>query len=249
MIKKEGVIFVYCKPEGNRFLILRTIGNFLLFFSVLGFVATFAPMLYYEASFRLKEISHINYEISSEILHKETRTTGFGKILNTSKKPTLMPKDTTFNILIPKLGLNEKVFANVDASSENEYSLVLQKGAAHAKGTYFPGQDGNIYIFAHSGENFWDGVSFNNIFYLLKDLQPKDEIVIFFNNQRYNYIVDKLEIVNPSDTSFITSAKTGKEQLILQTCWPPLTTWNRLLVFAKPALQDKSSKAAALTTF
>ena len=212
---------------------LRTIGNLLIFFSLLGFFATLAPTLFYEASFRLKQIRGIEYGITN--VHLGGVHSATSEVTGTnSKQKALVPKDTSFNILIPKLGVNEKVFANVDPSNENEYSSILRKGAAHAKGTYFPGQDGNIYIFAHSGENFWDGVRFNNIFYLLKDLQPKDEIVIFFNNKRYNYIVDKSEITNPSKTSFITSAKTGEEQLILQTCWPPLTTWNRLLVFAKP---------------
>jgi len=260
MIEKEGVIFQYHPfrhsgdqakletPESPSRKEVRDsglarmtvfVGNFLIFFSLLGLFATLAPTLFYEASFRLKQIRGIEYNVSQDIPQKivlpvQAKTTEFKTALSNSKEPTLIPKDTSFNILIPKLGLNEKVFANVDASNENEYSPVLQKGAAHAKGTYFPGQDGNIYIFAHSGENFWDAVKFNNIFYLLKDLKPKDEIVIFFDNKRHNYIVDKLQVINSSQVSFITQAKTGKEQLVLQTCWPPLTTWNRLLVFAKP---------------
>jgi len=257
MIERHGVIFVY-KPNPRTVILseaasdtakskdlMKLFGNLLIFLSVLGFFATLAPTLFYEASFRLKELRGIEYKVSQDAsqeiksillneIPRQVYPERSRRTRNDTLEKILVPKDTSFNILIPKLGLNEKVFANVDASNENEYTPVLQKGAAHAKGTYFPGQDGNIYIFAHSGENFWEQVRFNNIFYLLKDLQPKDEIVIFFNNKRYNYIVDKSEITNPSKTSFITQAKTGKEQLILQTCWPPLTTWNRLLVFAKP---------------
>lgn len=247
MITKQGLIFDYStfrhsdKGESGRpgFSLTRIMafaGNFLIFISILGFTANFGPMLYHEASFGLKQIRGIEYKITNPPLGGFSGKTGPTSEVNIgTKQQTLIPKDTSFNILIPKLGLNEKIFANVDVSNEDEYSSVLKKGAAHAKGTYFPGQEGNIYIFAHSGENFWDGINSKNTFYLLKDLQPEDEIVIFFNNKPYNYTVYKSEITSPSETSFITQAKTGEERLILQTCWPPLTTWNRLLVFAKPA--------------
>ena len=118
--------------------------------------------------------------------------------------------------------------------NQNEFLPVLQNGVAHAKGTVFPGMKGNIYLFAHSTDNFWDVGRYNAVFYLLKDLKPGDDIVIFFENQRYNYVVTELKTVDPQDISYITKANTGKEQLILQTCWPPGTTWKRLLVFAEP---------------
>jgi len=68
----------------------------------------------------------------------------------------------------------------------------------------------------------------------LKDLRKDDEIVIFYQNVRHNYKVTKTEITSSSDVSYIVHASTGKELLILQTCWPPGTAWQRLLVFAEP---------------
>ena len=95
--------------------------------------------------------------------------------------------------------------------------------------------NGNIYLFAHSTDNFWDVGRYNAVFYLLKDLTKGDEVVIFYKNQRYNYIVQKTEIVNPSNVSYLVdSQKQDKQQLILQTCWPSGTTFQRLLVFASP---------------
>ncbi|EKD57710.1 MAG: sortase family protein, partial [uncultured bacterium] len=140
---------------------------------------------------------------------------------------------TEFNILIPKIGANAKVFPNIDPSDENAFLPVLREGVAHSRGTVFPGSAGNIYLFAHSTDNFWDVGRYNAIFYLLKDLSPGDEIVMIYQGTRFNYTVTRSAIVDPDDVSFITEAQGGPEQLILQTCWPPGTTWKRLLVFAK----------------
>ncbi len=232
------------KKQIVRYLILRTVGNFLLLFAIFGVLATFGPTLYFEIGFRIAKLRGINYTVAKvqttgfgEILAKEKENqnpTGFAQILTGPKEQILTPSDTQFDILIPKIGANVKIFPNVDSSNEKEFLSVLSKGVAHAKGTVFPGMGGNIYLFAHSTDNWWNVGRYNAVFYLIKDLQPGDDIVIFFNNQRHNYVVSESKVVDPSDVSYITQANTGTETLILQTCWPPATTWKRLLVFAKP---------------
>lgn len=159
----------------------------------------------------------------------------FANVLTGPKTQILTPQDTRFSVIIPKIGASAKIYPNVNPSNDKEFLPILRKGVAHASGTVFPGMKGNIYLFAHSTDNFWNVGRYNAIFYLLKDLKPGDEIAIFFENKRYNYVVKSSKITSPSDTEYITNAqKTGKEVLILQTCWPPGTTWQRLLVFAEP---------------
>ncbi len=235
------------RGEVIRFLILRSIGNFLLLFAIFGVLATFGPALYYEVSFKIVQARGIKYAVVDnqtsplgEILKKQKTENsqgidgGFAAILAGPKEQILIPKDTDFSILIPRLGASTKIFPNIDPSNQNEFLPILRNGVAHAKGTLFPGMAGNIYLFAHSTDNFWDVGRYNAVFYLLKDLKPGDDIVIFFENQRHNYVVTDSKIVDPQNVSFITHSQTGKERLILQTCWPPGTTWKRLLVFAKP---------------
>lgn len=234
------------RSEIIRFLVLRSIGNFLVLFAIFGVLATFGPALYYEVSFRIVQARGVHFVVADnqtsplgELLKKQRGATegisgGFSNVLAGPKEQILIPKDTDFSILIPRLGANAKVFPNIDPSNVNEFLPILQEGVAHAKGTVFPGMAGNIYLFAHSTDNFWDVGRYNAIFYLLKDLKPGDDIIIFFENQRHNYVVTESKIVDPQEVSFITQAKTDKEQLILQTCWPPGTTWKRLLVFAAP---------------
>lgn len=158
----------------------------------------------------------------------------FADILAGNKEQVLIPKDTDFSIVIPKIGASAKILPNVDPGNPSEFLPKLQEGIAHAKGSVFPGMNGNTYLFAHSVDNWWHVGQYNAIFYLLKDLSPNDEIIIFFEGRRYDYVVTQSYIAESTDTTFLVRAHEKDKQLILQTCWPPGTTWKRLFVVAKP---------------
>jgi sortase A len=238
------------RSEIIRYLILRSIGNFLVLFAVFGVLATFGPTFYYEFSFKIVQARGIQYQVYEpkettsplgEILKQEkigsvkVYNGGFADVLAGPKEQILIPNDTSFDILIPKLGANAKIIPNVDASNPDEFLSVLKQGVAHAKGTVFPGMKGNIYLFAHSTDNFWNVGRYNAVFYLLKDLQPGDDVVVFFENKRHNYVVTGSKVIDPSDVSYVMDAQNqSEENLILQTCWPPGTTWKRWVVFARP---------------
>jgi sortase A len=233
------------RSEIIRFIILRSIGNFLLLFSIYGVLATFGPTLIAETEFRIAQARGITYDIQDPTADgnivtggRQARTyngPGFGDVLAGSTRQVLVPKDAQFSIVIPKIGASSQVFPNIDPDNSKEFLDVLTHGVAHAKGTVFPGMNGTIYLFAHSTDNWWNVGRYNAVFYLLKDLNPGDQIVVFFEDRRYNYVVDHTVIADPSDVSFLKdSQKIGHEQLVMQTCWPPGTTWKRLFVIAKP---------------
>lgn len=236
------------KPDVIRFLILRTIGNFLLLFALFGVFATFGPSLYYEARFRIAQVRGVRYTVVETV--KESKRTPLGEIVQKRqgqtpsglaavlagpKEQILTPPDTTFSIIIPKIGASAKVFPNIDSNNESGFLPILSQGVAHAKGTVFPGQIGNIYLFAHSTDNFWNVGRYNAVFYLLKDIAVGYDVVVFFENVRHNYTVEETKIVDAEDVSYlIESQRKEEERLVLQTCWPPGTTWKRLIVIAKP---------------
>lgn len=232
------------RNEALKFLTLRSIGNFLLLFAIYGVISTFGPALYYEVSYQVIKARGVNFTVASEstdfgrFTKNQEQSVSFGDLLTGSKDQTIVPIDTEFSIVIPKIGASSRVIANVDPSSEEAFQPALLQGVAHAQGSLFPGLAGNIYLFAHSADNFWNAGQYNAIFYLLKDLNEGDEIVIFYQGKRYNYFVTETRVVEPEEVHFITEANTGNEQLILQTCWPPGTAWKRLLVFARPRKTD-----------
>lgn len=230
------------------FLIIRTIGNFLILFTIFGLAATFGPAIYFEARYEAAKFLRVSYKVAEvqkvqqgpselgKIVLKEqlqkTQPSLFNSVLTGTREEILYPQDPMFSVVIPKIGANEKIVANVDPDNEDEYIKVLLNNIAHAKGTAFPGINGTTYLFAHSTDDFWNVGRYNAVFYLLNKMEKGDDVVLFFNNKRYNYIVTETKIVDPSDTHFITAKLGQGEQVILQTCWPPGTAWKRLLVFA-----------------
>lgn len=243
-MKRKGIV---------KYLIFRTLGNFFVLFTIYGFFATFGPAIYYEALFRWSRVAGISYSVVETnettplgqlLRERQIGTTSnqpsgsndslLGAILSGEKQHVLIPTSAEFSIAIPKIGANARVLTNVDPSNEKEYLSALQKGVAHAKGSAFPGLKGNIYLFAHSADNFWNVGRYNAVFYLLKELENGDDITVFFNGTRYDYDVSDKQVVDASDISHITSNIGQGEKLILQTCWPPGTAWKRLLVFARP---------------
>lgn len=138
-----------------------------------------------------------------------------------------------FFIEVPKLGIYEKIHANVDPNNAKEYEVALQEGVAHALGSAFPGQDKLIYIFGHSTDGVWNVEAFNAVFYQIKDLQIGDKIILHLGEEKFDYIVSAQDIVKSSEVDFVNNLKNEKI-LLLQTCWPPGTSWQRLFVSAVP---------------
>lgn len=245
------------RHEAIRYIVVRTLGNFLVLFSIYGVFATFGPALSDELKFQIIRARGITFSIAASpknALFANTassaaalqpqpvvsspenvgRDLGFADVLAGSKNQELIPKDPLFSILIPKIGASSKVFPNVDPNDPNVFLPILQQGVAHAQGSVFPGHSGNTYLFAHSTDNWWDVGRYNAVFYTLDDLSQNDQITVFFENRRYDYVVSQKIISDPEDTSLITANHNGPQQLVLQTCWPPGTTWKRLYVIAVP---------------
>lgn len=175
-------------------------------------------------------------ELSSRIV--KPNTTSEPKTVYASFKSIVPSKLLTsanidysdFSISIPKLNLASNIIANVDPASQEAYKLALRNGVAQAKGSYLPGQGGLVFLFAHSTDSVTNILQYNAKFYGVKTLEKGDQIAINFNHKHYSYTVEDKKIINPKDLEVIRSSKSD---LILSTCYPPGTNWQRLIIFAK----------------
>jgi len=138
-----------------------------------------------------------------------------------------------FSIFIPRLETSAKVFANVNPGNPEIYQEVLKNGVAHAAGSGLPGGSKPVYLFAHSTNAEWNVVRYNAVFFLLNKLEPGDLFHLVYNNQPYTYQVFDKKVVGAKDVSYLTDYHPGREEAILQTCWPPGTIFKRLLVVGK----------------
>jgi len=170
--------------------------------------------------------------IYSPVIREETkyRLTTVKSSFQESKE--IIAVDKEFGLVIPKIAVNVKVFANVDANNPKEYLPLLAQGVAHAKGSLLPGQEGNVFIFAHSTNTPLNATRYNAVFYLLNKLEKEDEILIYYQQQKYTYKVMEKKIISPEKLNDYLKTLKGKT-LTLQTCYPPGTTINRLLIIAQ----------------
>jgi len=196
--------------------LLGILGSILIFLSLSLLFLIFWPAVKEEVKYDFNDSIGIKYVVDK---------------IPDKKEKVLTPVNKDFSILIPKIAASASVIANVDYSNPDIFLPLLKKGVAHAKGSSFPDQEGNVYIFAHSTDTFYNVANFNAVFYLLGKLERDDEIIVYYKDQEYVYSVSEIKVVNASDTKYLGKIKEEKT-LTLQTCYPPGTTLKRLVVIA-----------------
>lgn len=215
----------------KRILVIRTLGNFIVLGALCAILFTFWPVINAFSKHAIDTFSGKKFSAAPVAVPAQ----GFGSLLGKDDPnlKILTPKDPNFSIIVEKIGADAPVVPNVDASNKQVYDAALKRGVAHALGTALPGQSGVTYLFAHSTDTIFNVPRFNAVFYLLNDMVAGDKIVIFFDGKRYDYVTTEKKITAPEDVSYFT-LKTTEQILVLQTCYPPGTTWKRLLIIAKP---------------
>lgn len=156
---------------------------------------------------------------------------GLSKVSNPTEIKAIIPLDTDFGILIPKINANSHIIKNVDPLNSTEYHLALTKGVAHVKGSALPGQKGNIFLFSHSSSDFFNAPKINSVFYLLNKLELDDQIKLFYEGKEYLYAVQDKQVVSSDTINYLQLEDKG-QSLTLMTSWPPGTSLKRLIVKA-----------------
>jgi LPXTG-site transpeptidase (sortase) family protein len=225
----------------------RQLALALICFALGALIKAYFPVIQVEANYQIsRKITQFRHSLASLIpIHalatSQPQTEGspdntqpqlpvFNPLIDQDGKP-IFPADTSFGLIIPKIGINATVVPYVDPGDPKVYTAALKRGVAHAATSYFPDQNGSVYLFSHSTNYEWFVKDLNALFYLLNKLENQDLIVVIYKNVRYTYAVSERKIVPPTDTEYIYGIP-GKRELILQTCTPAGTTLNRLLIFA-----------------
>jgi len=216
---------------------------------IVSFIFVLGPLTQAEAKYRIDRVFGVKRTVvtseggvsyrDSSIVKNEQRTTNndatpsgesFSNIK--PKEDQIVPVSTDYGIVIEKINANAKIIPAVNPANEKEYVAALTKGVAESLGSTPPGQPGNLYLFSHSTDAPWNIIRYNAIFYLLKELEVGDRVIIFYRNIRYDYIVFDKNIALPGDISYLTN-RYENPVLTLQTCDPPGTLLNRLIIRAK----------------
>lgn len=201
----------------------------------IALVVVAACILYFTFEPAIQE--EVKYYVSSRdvavvpITHEEAQKEE-GVNAKTGEESALLPVDEDFGIVIPKITANAKVLPDVNWKDSAVYQRALTQGVAHAAGTALPGEEGNVFIFAHSGVDFYEANRYNAVFYLIGKLEAGDTIYLFYKGKRLEYKVVENKIVAAEAVEYLTG-DAQKKTLTLMTCWPAGTTYKRLVVVAE----------------
>lgn len=219
----------------NRFklvLLVRFLGYLLFFTGLISFFFMLGPVISAEVSYRIDKIKGVKRTVPNVIVSSADRGgANFGS-LEAPIENSIIPVSTEYGIVIEKINANARIVAGINPANEKEYVNALSLGVAEALGSTPPGQPGNLYLFSHSTDAPWNIVRFNAVFYLLRELEPGDRVIVFYQNKRFDYVVFDKRIVETNDVSYLTN-RYETPVLTLQTCDPPGTLLKRLIVRAK----------------
>jgi sortase A len=139
------------------------------------------------------------------------------RILAQRFEPHLQDGHAIGRIKIDRIGLDMVVVQGTDTSS-------LQKGPGHYRNTPLPGQPGTVAIAGHR-------TIYLAPFRHIDEIDPGDEIRIEMPYAAFTYVMQRHEVVDPSDVGILKPV--GFNQLVLTACHPPYSAAHRYAVFAK----------------
>ena len=213
----------------TRRFYFRTLPNLFIIFGLVFVVISFGPLLISETWFYLKEAKKQDYSLTVE---NGVQDSVFARFLST-RPIRIVPVNKDFSIVIERIDVNAPIVADVPVTDEKAYVEALKNGIAHAATSQYPSEDaGNVYLFAHASLNFFQLGRYSTAFNLLRKLDMNDRIHIFYRGRTYVYRVVNKEIFHGWNTYPLTRPVV-EPILTLQTCDPPGTTLNRLVVTAK----------------
>ena len=149
----------------------------------------FGPVIKQEVDYTFNQLTGVRYSVDTTVAWS-------------SQRP-IYPPNTDFSIIIPKINAVAPIVDNVDPSNSIQYLKALKEGVAHADGTAYPGEIGNMYLFAHSTDAFYNVGKYNAVFFLIGHLVPGDEIDVYYRGKLTKYVVYDKKIVDPEDTEFL----------------------------------------------
>lgn len=210
---------------------LNIIGNLLLIAGVTLLIIAYGPLIYDETWYFLK--TKKNQEISLDAPESESvKDSPFARLLS-ADPIDIEPVNKDFSIVIEKIGLNAPINKDITVTNKAAYNEALKTGVAHASISEYPSKNpGNVYLFAHSSINFWELGKYAKAFNLLRKVELGDKVHVFYDGKDYVYEIMNKEIYDGWDT-YPLERPAIEPILTLQTCNPPGTTINRLVVTAK----------------
>ena len=135
------------------------------------------------------------------------------------------------SIEIPKIEV-EAPLVFVDSLEIKEIEKGLDLGVVHFSDSVLPGKIGQTIILGHSAPPHWPKIKYYWVFVRINELVEGDEVYVFFNNRKYEYIVTGKFFLERGEEISQDRLTDNRNMLLLISCWPPETGTRRIAVEA-----------------
>jgi len=129
---------------------------------------------------------------------------------------------------IPEIGVTAPLIVTED-STQKYLDKELDRGVVIFPKSALPGEIGQTIILGHSAPPNWPKINYDGIFSRINELKEKDEITLYFNHQKYIYIVNK-KIILEKGEEISNNLEASENTLLLISCWPPGKNIQRIVV-------------------
>lgn len=130
-------------------------------------------------------------------------------------------------IVINKIGAVLPI-VNPNTYNINDLHTDLDSGVVLYPGSVLFGQKGQTVILGHSAPDNWPNIKHDTAFSRIDELTPGDLIIVYFNDEVFNYRVTRTEIINKGGD--LSGIPPEGNSLVLVTCWPPGKDLKRIVV-------------------
>lgn len=129
---------------------------------------------------------------------------------------------------VPKIRVSAPLVIARDSSQEN-LDKALDRGVVIFPNSALPNEAGQTIILGHSAPPNWPKINYDGIFSQINELEEKDEIILYFNNQKYTYSVIQKTILEKGE-EISDDSETSGNTLLLISCWPPGKNIKRIII-------------------
>jgi len=140
---------------------------------------------------------------------------------------TAQKYNKTDSIIISKIGVEAPIITS-QAKTDKELNQDLNKGVIIYPGSDMPGEIGNLFLTGHSSVYPWNKTPYGKVFAKLNSLEKGDRVVVYYNQQKFEYQIDNKQIEAPQDVMLVHA--TDKTRITLMTCWPIGNNTKRLVL-------------------
>jgi LPXTG-site transpeptidase (sortase) family protein len=140
--------------------------------------------------------------------------------------------DKSNSLEIPALNVATPVVIG-ESTDKTVLEHDLDKGAVYYPGSVLPAEKGQIVILGHSAPPNWPHIKHDYIFSDINNLTIGDQIILYFNNTQYTYLVTQKNIIAQGQDISSVAVSSNNNDLTLVSCWPPGKNYKRITVTAE----------------